>query len=196
MFGWSITRRHKPDRTGDQSDHGARPKGGAPTIVDHQVGDEGWRETRTSSHSGEDPAVGDSALLDRNPAGEELIRGRIDDRLACTEEKANSHEKEQGASNIRRNERGESREDSPPDHATGEYESRAETVGETAADRLKQHITEQHRAEHLAQLHVREMVCIDDRPARDGNVDAVKIGHCAEEKEQEHQKPAHTRCLR
>ncbi len=184
MLGWSIASRSKPDGTGDQSDHGARPKRGAPTIVDHQIGDEGWRETGASSDPGENPAIGDSALVDRNPAGEKLIRGRIDDRLACAEEEANCHEKEQGASNIRRNERGQSREDSPPDHSTGEHESWAETVSETSADRLKQHITEQHRAEDLAQLHVREMVCIDDRPARDGNVDAIQIGHCAEEKEQ------------
>jgi hypothetical protein len=49
--------------------------------VDHQIRDERWRETGTGSDPGEDPAVGDSTLVNRNPAGEKLIRGRIDDRL-------------------------------------------------------------------------------------------------------------------
>ena len=38
-------------------------------------------------------------------------------------------------------------------------------------------------AEDLAQLHVCEMVGIDDGPARDGDVDAIQIRHSAEDEE-------------
>ncbi len=183
MFGWSIASRSKPNRTGDQSDHSTRPKRGTPSIVDHQVGDERRREAGTGSDPSEDPAVGDSALVDRNPAREKLIRGRIDDGLARAEKEANRHEQEQGAGDIRRNKRGEGRKDSPPDHSAREHDSRAETVGESAANRLKQALTQQHRAEDLAQLHVREVVGIDDGPARDRDVDAVQIRYGAEDKQ-------------
>ena len=60
--------------------------------MDHQIRDERWRETGAGSDTGEDPAVGDSALVNRNPAGEKLIRRRIDNRLPRAEKEANRHE--------------------------------------------------------------------------------------------------------
>ena len=63
--------------------------------MDHQIGDERWREAGTGSDPGKNPAIGDSALVNRNPAREKLIRGRIDDRLARAKKEPNCHEQEQ-----------------------------------------------------------------------------------------------------
>lgn len=60
----------------------------------HHITD-GWRsDTGADADSGENDAVGDSALLGRNPPGDKLIGSGIDDGFTGTQQEPNRDEKE------------------------------------------------------------------------------------------------------
>jgi len=81
---------------------------------------------------------------------------------------------------MRRYKRGKGGKDAPPDNADRKNEARSETICQTPPHRLKKSIAGQHRTENLAKFHIAETVGIGDRPARDGDVDAVKVRHGTE----------------
>src|ERR1700691_421018 len=85
----------------------------------------------------------------------------------------------------------QSSENSPPDNAAGQNAARTITIGEVTSDRLKQRVTSHHRAENLSELHVGQVIGVDNGSACDGNIDSVEIRHGTEDEQPEHQKPAH-----
>ena len=68
------------------------------------------------------------------------------------------------------------------------------SIGQVAAERLKQSVACHQRAENSSQLHICQMIGVNNRSARNGDVDSVKIRHGAENKQPEHEKPAHPAC--
>ena len=87
----SVARGHEPNQAGSSSYKSAYPERSAPTVVNHNVGDERRRETRAGSDTGEDPAVSNAALGHGNPARYKPIGCRIDHRLARAEQKTHCH---------------------------------------------------------------------------------------------------------
>ena len=94
------------------------------------------------------------------------------------------------------NQCGERGKNSPPDHSCREYASWAKPIREFTADRLKQCVSGDQGTKYLSQLDVSQMVGINNRSARNRNVDAIEIRHCTQDKEPEDQKPAHSGCCR
>ncbi len=82
-------------------------------------------------------------------------------------------------------------EDSPPHDSRSQHAARSEAVGEPSTYGLKECIADQHRAEHVAQLHVAQAVIRGDRSPGNRNVDPVKVRNCAQDEQPAHQKPAH-----
>src|SRR5690242_10098467 len=82
-------------------------------------------------------------------------------------------------------------EDSPPQDASGQDATGAEAISEVTADCLKQSIAGNQRAEHLAKLHIGQMVSINDRTTGDRDIDSVKVRNRAQDKQPEDQKPPH-----
>ena len=64
-----------------------------------------------------------------------------------------------------------------------------------ATQRLKQSVSGYQCAENFSELNIGQMIRIDNRAARDGNVHPVEIRHGAEHKQPEDQKPPDVRCL-
>lgn len=65
-------------------------------------GEQGWGEAAASADACEDEAVDEAALLRGHPAGDELVGGWIDDRLAGTEGEADGDEENNGVGDARR----------------------------------------------------------------------------------------------
>src|SRR5271165_1295976 len=130
--------------------------------MNHQVGDERRREPGASSNAGENPAIGNATLAYRNPSCDELIRCRINDCFASAKKETNGDKQQECASCTGGNERRQGGEDAPPENAPGQYASWTVAVREVATERLKKSVTSHQCAEHLPELHISEMVGIDD----------------------------------
>src|SRR3984957_10521918 len=191
MLRGSIARDSVPDGASDDADGGANPEGGTPAVMDHQVRDEWRRNSSTNTHAGKNPAVGEAALVDGNPARYELIRRRVNDGFACSQQEANADKNEERSGNGRRHGGGERGENSPPQHADREDPARSQADGEPAADGLKYCIAPEKCAEDPAELHVAEVIAGGDGRAGNGHVDAVEKRDAAEDEEPENQQPAH-----
>ena len=97
MLRRRIAGQQIPDRSSHQTDHGAHPERSAPAIVQHEVGDQ-WRgKAGAGADAGKNPAVGDAALLRRNPARNKLVRCRINYRLPRSQQKADCDKQKQRA---------------------------------------------------------------------------------------------------
>ena len=190
MFGGRIASDKKPHRTGGESDDGAHPKRRSPAVMNHDVSDDQRRQAGSRSHSGEDPAIRNTAFGGWNPACDELIGGGIDHRLPGAEKKTNSHEDEQRACNLRWDQGGQSGEDPPPRDARGQHTAWSEAIRQSPANGLEERIPDQHCAEHLPELYIAKMVGLRNRPAGNGNVYPIEIRHGTEDEQPEHQKPA------
>ena len=194
MLRGRVASGDEPHDPSKQSDEGTYPERSAPTVMNHHVSDEWRREASAGTDAGEDPAVRNAALAHGNPARDELIGRRIDDRFARAQKKPDRHEDPQCTCNVGRDECGKSGEDSPPDHARSQHAAWAEAVGQAPSEGLEQCVTNQQRAEHSAQLDVAEMVGVGNRSAGGRNIDAIKVRHRAQNEQPEHQKPAHSSC--
>src|SRR5581483_9544094 len=95
MAGRRIPAYQVPHCAGKQADDSAGPKRGSPAEVNHDVGDQRRRQARSRTYASEDPAISQATLRFRNPAGDKLIRGRIDNRLSGSEQKADTDEQNQ-----------------------------------------------------------------------------------------------------
>src|SRR5207237_8131878 len=97
-----------------ESENRARPERRTPTVMDHDVSDKQRRKASTRSHSGKYPSIRDTALADRNPAGNKLIGRGIDDSLARAQKKSHCDEYKYRPRNVCRDQSSQSGEDSPP----------------------------------------------------------------------------------
>ncbi len=162
MLSGVIASVDKPHRAGGESNDGADPERRPPTVVGHDVSDEQGGEAGARSYTGENPSIRNAALGGRNPARNKLIGRGIDNRFARTEKKADRDQNEKRTCNVRGNHGSERGKNAPPHDARGQHPARSEAVCEPAPYRLEECVTNQHRAEHFAQLHVAEMVGLCD----------------------------------
>src|SRR5260370_5350939 len=184
--------RHKiPGCASDQSYDGAHPKGGSPAVVNHDVGDQSWRNACSSASARKNKSICDSALRRGNPARNELIRSRVNDRFAGPQKESYRRKEKHSEDNFCGERRGESGEDSPPDNSRGECSTRAEAVGEPSPKRLESPITPKKGAENPAKLNIGQMIFGGDGTPGNGNVDAVEVSNRTQNKKSKHHEPAH-----
>src|ERR1700737_4240446 len=189
-----VTRRDEPNGSRSKADKGADPKGKAPAVMHHEIGNKWWRKTRAHADAGKNQTVGDAALLSRNPARHDLIRCGINHRFSAAEQKADRCENQNRACNTDGNGRGERREHAPPQNSGGEHAPRAELVRQPTRDGLEESIAEQKCAEDGAELYVAEVILSGDGAARDGNIDAIEKRHRAQHEEPSHKQPPDSAC--
>ncbi len=126
------------------------------------------------AHSGEDEAVDKTALLLRDPAGDELVGRRVNDRFACAQRETNADEQHHCLGNARGYQRGERSSDAPPHHSQRDHQPRTKAGGEPSRGNLKASVANQKRAEDPTQALVPQTVLGADLQARDGNIRAVE----------------------
>src|SRR5579885_2874682 len=113
-----VASRHEPYTSCNESDDRAHPKGRAPSMVNHEVGDQRRCEPRSGAYAGENPAVRNAAFAYRDPAGDELICCGIDYCLSGAEEESHGHEQEDRTTDACRNKSGQCREEPPPENTS------------------------------------------------------------------------------
>ena len=111
--------------------------------MQHEIRDQWWSKTGTRPNTGKNPAIRDPAFLGGYPSGNELIRGRVNDRFAGTQKKADQYKKKKRVSNPRRYESSEGGENSPPQHTCCQHASGTKAVSEPAPQRLEERIAYQ-----------------------------------------------------
>src|SRR5579875_2262411 len=185
-----VARDPVPDGAGDKAERGAGPERAAPAIGGHEPGDELRRDAGAEPDTRKDEAVGFTAFDGRNPAGDDRVGGRIDDRFpsAETEPDEDGHPEQAAHSWGERGDEG--CEDGPPDSAEEKDGAGAETVGEPASRCLASGVTKDEGAEDEAELLLREMKLTGDRAASYGDVDAIEVGDGADDEDPEYEEPA------
>src|SRR5882724_11002605 len=91
----------KPHRSRGEADQGTYPERRPPAVTKHDVSDEQRRKSSSRPHTGENPAIRDTAFRGWNPARDELIGRGIDHRFAGAQKKADRDENEKRAGNVR-----------------------------------------------------------------------------------------------
>src|SRR5580704_1507785 len=172
QFG-SIAGGQVPDAAGEHTDQRADPKGRSPSIANHAVSNQGRRKTRPDTNPSKDQTICDAALMAGNPARYELIRCRIDNRLACAEKEADRNKKEKRVCKACRQRRGERGENAPPEDRHRKHAPRAQLVREPPSRRLEECVANQERTENPAKVHITEAVLCRYRTAGNGDIHAI-----------------------
>ena len=121
--------------------------------------------------------------MDRDPAGDDLAGGGVDDGLTGAEGEADGEEEDEGVAGVRGEEGGEGGGDTPPDGAEGEDAARAEAGDEGAGGELEAGVAEEEGGEDPAEALIGEVEVAGDGEAGDGDIGAVEEGDGAEEEE-------------
>src|ERR1700761_1059662 len=141
------------------------------------------RKTAARAHSREDKSIDESAFLFRYPAGNELVPGWIDHRLAGSEGKANGDQQQHRVRNTSRDQGGKSGGDAPPHHAERDNATRAKTRGQPSSRHLEAGIANQKSAEDPAQALISQPILRADLKASDGDICPVEVRNSAKNKE-------------
>src|SRR5258708_6523848 len=97
MLSGCVARIKKPHRSRGEADQGAYQERRPPAVTKHDVSNEHRCKSSSRPHTGENPAIRDTAFRGWNPARDELIGRGIDHRFAGTQKKADRDENEKCA---------------------------------------------------------------------------------------------------
>src|SRR5215467_13981716 len=162
----------------------------------HQVSDDGRGDAASDADTGKDDAIGNTALIARNPARDELVRRGVNDRFARTQQKPQKDQNHDGVRNAMGDGRGQSAENAPPQNSGSEHTARAEAVREPARWGLKQRVPPKKGAEDDSEANIAEAELLRNQAARNGEIDAIQIGDRAEYEQPENEQPADPGCVR
>src|SRR5258708_9073111 len=154
------------------------------------IADKGRSHASAGAHSGKNQTVGKASLADWNPTRNQAIAGGIDNGLADSQEKANTHERCNGECESTRNGRGERRENRPPDGSEREHPAWSEAIGKPSPRRLEQGIAPAESAKDSPQFYKIETVFVCDGGSGDTDVHAIQECDGADHEHPENQQPA------
>src|SRR5258706_3953458 len=189
-----VARDDIPDSARDQAQSRAGPKGRTPTIVREEPTDNGWRDSGSKPHAGENNSVRDPALRRRNPRGHYAIGCWIYDGLSHSKQQTQCNQDGQGACNVRSDQRDRRGEQSPPDHSQHQNPARSQPIRQPASRSLEERVAEHECAEHTSELYVGEMELFGDGGTGNRDIDTIEISNGADQKHPTDQDPAE-RCL-
>src|SRR5882757_9564264 len=96
MLFRGVARDDPPDCSSYDSDGGAEPEGRSPTVMRDQPVEQRRCESAARSDASEDETVDESAFVDGNPTGDELVGGREHDGFADAEREADADQEQNG----------------------------------------------------------------------------------------------------
>src|SRR5262249_20779345 len=123
-----------------QAKNGASHKGPAPSIPQHDPGNQRRRKSGAHSNAGKNTAVREPAFRRRYPTGNKLIRSGVNYSFASAQRKANSHKSEQRGPEMCGNRRGQRRENPPPHHSKRQHAPCAKFVRKAASWSLEKRV--------------------------------------------------------
>src|ERR1039458_9170636 len=136
----------------------------------------------------ENNAVRLAAFHDRKPAFNKLVCRRIHDRLSGPKCNADQDQDQQSAAHPGGNQCGQSRENSPPDHADRKQAARAKTPRKNSAGDLKGGIADEKCAEYPTQSSIVDLEFSTDLDTGDRNIGAIQQCYRAQAPEKENER--------
>jgi hypothetical protein len=147
VFVWRVAGGYPPYCTCRKANQSAEPERCAPSVVSDEPRKQRRGESAAGANTGEDETVNETTFLYRDPAGDELVRRRIDNRLTRSEGEPDRDQQRDGVRNARRQQCRQSGSDSPPQNPDGKDASRSEARSKPSCRKLKTSVSDQESAE-------------------------------------------------